>query len=322
MPEQATIATVRGPVPIAQLGRTLTHEHIFVHAPELEQGHEPRDREGTWVKDAIGRMRDLRQSGIETIVDLTVYGLGRDIPRVKQVAAAVDLNIIVATGLYTYNELPLYLRIDGRRAAVRRMTEMFTGDLADGIADTGVRAAVLKCASDEPGITEGVRLVMRAVAQAQQATGAPVFTHSHAPSRGGLAQQDVLAEYGADLGHVVIGHSGDTTDVGYLEELIARGSYVGLDRFGVDSMLPTAERVDVVLRLCERGHQSRLLLSHDAVCHTDWYDAGKMAALNPNWHHLYLTATVLPMLRAGGLTDADLDEIFRVNVQRFLSPAG
>src|SRR5437773_5391757 len=101
------------------------------------------------------------------------------------------------------------------------MTDMFVRDIEHGIADTGVKAAILKCATDEPGVTPGVERVLRAVAQAHRATGVPISTHTHALTRVGLEQQRIFREEGVDLTRVVIGHSGDTSDVGYLEELIA-----------------------------------------------------------------------------------------------------
>ena len=66
------------------------------------------------VADAIERLNDLHAVGVDTIVDLTVIGLGRYIPRIQRIAAATDLRIIVATGLYTYNDLPRYFGL--RRA--------------------------------------------------------------------------------------------------------------------------------------------------------------------------------------------------------------
>ena len=65
-------------------------------------------------------------------------------------------------------------------------------------------------------------------------TGVPISTHTHAATRRGLEQQRIFTEEGVDLSRVVIGHCGDTTDIGYLEELIGNGSYIGMDRFGLD----------------------------------------------------------------------------------------
>ena len=124
------------------------------------------------------------------------------------------------------------------------MVEMFVRDITEGIAGTGVKAAILKCATDEPGLTPGVERVLRAVAVAHRATGVPISTHTHARTRRGLEQQRVFAEEGVDLGRVIIGHSGDTTDLDYLKELIAAGSYIGMDRFGLDNILGFEHRVD------------------------------------------------------------------------------
>src|SRR4029077_19124371 len=111
------------------------------------------------------------------------------------------------------------------------MVDMFVKDIEEGIADTGGKAAILKCATDRPGVTPGVERVLRAVAQAHLRTGVPISTHTHAATERGLEQQRICAEEGVDLSRVVIGHSGDTTDLDYLEELIGNGSYIGMDRF-------------------------------------------------------------------------------------------
>src|SRR5205085_5015482 len=100
------------------------------------------------------------------------------------------------------------------------MAEMFVRDITEGIANTGVKAAILKCATDRPGVTPGVERVLRAVAQAHRRTGVPISTHTDARTRRGLEQQRIFAEEGVDLSRVIIGHSGDTTDLDYLQELI------------------------------------------------------------------------------------------------------
>ena len=91
------------------------------------------------------------------------------------------------------------------------MTELFVREIREGIGDTGVRAGILKCATDRAGITPGVERVLRAVAQAHRQTGTPITTHTPTPPQPwGLEQQRILAEEGVDLTQVVIGHSGGT----------------------------------------------------------------------------------------------------------------
>ena len=250
------------------------HEHVFMLTPEIQRNYpEAWGDEAKREADAISRLNELKSRGVDSIVDLTVIGLGRYIPRIARIAAATDINIVVATGFYTYNDVPMYFHFRGPGTLLdgpEIMTDMFVRDITDGIADTGIKAAILKCATDEPGVTPGVERVLRAVAQAHRQTGVPISTHTHAATRRGLEQQRIFTEEGVDLSRVVIGHCGDTTDIGYLEELIDNGSYIGMDRFGLDSFLSTEERVNTVATMCERGHADKMVLSHDASCFIDW----------------------------------------------------
>lgn len=317
---------VRGTIDTADLGVTLMHEHVFVLSPEIMANYpEAWGDEGEREADAIARLNELKARGVDTIVDLTVIGLGRYTPRIARVAAATDLQIVVATGVYTYNDVPFYFHLSGPGSELggpETMTDMFVRDIEEGIADTGVKAAILKCATDKPGVTAGVDRVLRAVAQAHRRTGVPISTHTHAATRRGLEQQRIFTEEGVDLTRVVIGHSGDTTDIGYLEELIANGSYLGMDRFGLDLFLSFEDRVNTVARMCERGHADKMVLSHDAACFIDWVPEALLPVAAPNWHFLHIHNDVLPALKARGVTDEQIDTMLIANPRKIFEAQG
>jgi phosphotriesterase-related protein len=322
----AVINTVRGPLDAARLGATLMHEHVFVLSTEIMANYpEGWGDEEKRVADAVARLNELSRRGVNTIVDLTVIGLGRYIPRIQRVAAETELNIIVATGVYTYNDAPMYFHFQGPGTELggpELMIDMFVRDIEQGIADTGVKAAILKCATDEPGITPGVERVLRAVASAHRQTGVPISTHTHARTRRGLDQQRVFREEGVDLARVIIGHSGDTTDIDYLEELIAEGSYIGMDRFGIDVLLPFEDRVKTVARLCKRGHADRMVLSHDAACFNDWLPEAALPVVTPNWHYLHIHNDVIPALKRHGVTDEQINTMLVDNPRRIFERQG
>src|SRR5713101_1889404 len=306
----AQIQTVRGPIDSAQLGTTLMHEHVFVLDKEISENYpENWGLEEKRVADAVSRLNELKSRGVDTIVDLTVIGLGRYIPRIQRIAEQTQIQIIVAAGIYTYNDVPLFFHYRGPGTLLggpELITEMFVRDLETGIADTGVKAGILKCATDEPGLTAGIERILRATAQAHRRTGVPISTHTHARRRVGLDQQKIFRQEGVDLTRVVIGHSGDTTDLDYLEELIANGSYIGMDRFGIDTILAFEERVNTVAQLCERGHANKLVLSHDAACFSDWLPERDLPAILPNWHYLHIHNDVIPALKKRGVTHEQL----------------
>ena len=317
--------TARGAIDTADLGVTLMHEHVFILSPDITENYPEVWGDGAQREaDAITRLNELKSRGVDSIVDLTVIGMGRYIPRVARVAAATDINIVVATGVYTYNDVPMYFHFTGPGGALgdsEPMVDMFVRDIEHGIADTGVKAAILKCATDEPGVTPGVERVLRAVAQAHRQTGVPISTHTHAATRRGLEQQRIFAEEGVDLSRVVIGHSGDTTDLDYLTELIGNGSYIGMDRFGVDVFLPFEDRVNTVARMCERGHADKMVLSHDAACFMDWVPEDLLPAL-PNWHYLHIHNDVIPALKERGVTDEQLKTMLVDNPRKIFESKG
>lgn len=302
----ALVNTVRGPIDATQVGVTLMHEHVFVLSTEVMQNYpEPWGDEEKRVADAVARLNELKSRGVDTIVDLTVIGLGRYIPRIQRVAAQTDLNIIVATGVYTYNDVPFYFHYQGPGTVLggdELMVDMFVKDIEVGIADTGVKAAILKCATDIQGITPGVERVLRAVAQAHRRTGVPISTHTHSTTERGLEQQRIFQEEGVDLSRVVIGHSGDTTDIQYLEKLLSTGSYIGMDRFGIDVLLPFEDRVNTVAKMCERGHANKMVLSQDASCFMDGLPEAALPVMLPNWHYLHIHNDVIPALKQRGVT--------------------
>jgi phosphotriesterase-related protein len=302
------------------------HEHVFILSPEITDNYPAVwGDEAKREADAIARLNELKSRGVDSIVDLTVIGLGRYIPRIARIAAATDINIVVATGVYTYNDVPMYFHFTGPGGALgdgEPMVDMFVSDIEHGIADTGVKAAILKCATDEPGVTPGVERVLRAVAKAHRRTGVPISTHTHAATRRGLEQQRIFTGEGVDLTRVVIGHSGDTTDLDYLDELIGNGSYIGMDRFGADVFLPFEDRVNTVARMCERGHADKMVLSHDASCFIDWLPEEVVPVVLPNWHYLHIHNDVIPALKDRGVTDEQLTTMLVGNPRKIFESQG
>lgn len=320
------INTVKGAIETAQLGQTLMHEHIFVLSAEINQNYpEIWGDEEKRVSDAITRLNELKSRGVDSVVDLTVIGLGRYIPRIQRIAQQTDINIIVATGVYTYNDIPMYFQYRGPNTDLggpELMTEMFVRDIEEGIAGTNVKAAILKCATDKQGVTSGVERVLRAVAQAHRQTGVPISTHTHAHTERGLEQQRIFEEEGVDLSRVIIGHSGDTTDIAYLEKLVAQGSYLGMDRFGIDILLPFEDRVKTVAEMCKRGHANKMVLSQDAACFNDWLPEEALPVVLPRWHFLHIHNDVIPALQEQGVTDEQIHLMLVENPRKIFATQG
>ena len=323
----ATVETVRGPVDVSDLGPTLMHEHVFVLTTEHVQNY----GEGAWwdeeqqVATAIEKLNALAARGIKTIADPTVMGLGRYIPRLQRIAKSIDLNIIVATGIYTYGDVPFAYRSRGPGTVIEMpepMVDDFTRDITEGIAGTGVKAAFLKCAVEHADMSPGVERILRAVAQTHVATGAPITVHTSSTERTADVVVPILQEVGVDMTKVVIGHAGDSDDLDYLTRLADTGAILGMDRFGIDLYATTDTRVATIAALAGRGYADRMVLSHDASCFIDWFAPdpnGLRDAVLPNWHYEHISNDVLPALRERGVTDAQIEQMLVENPRRYFT---
>ena len=324
----AVVETVRGPVELGSLGQTLMHEHVFVISTEHVQnyGSDWWDEE-TMVARAIDKLNAVYAKGIRTIVDPTVWGIGRDIPRMQRIAAQTQLNIIVATGLYVYEEMPHQYSYRGPGLLIdipEPMVTDFSRDITQGIADTGVKAAFLKCALETPEPTPGVERIARAIARTHVETGAPITVHTSGPHQTGRIAVRIFREEGVDLSKVMIGHAGDSNDLDYLTELADAGVLLGMDRFGLDLFNPGAERIKTIVALASRGYAGSMVLAHDANCFIDWFGAAHdqiRPVAAPNWHYEHITDDVLPALLASGVTQDQIDTMMVENPVHYFTPA-
>jgi len=326
----ASVATARGDVPVDRIGRTLMHEHIFTSTLEVTVNWpQTFGDEDAHVAAAVANLEAAAAVGIDTLVDLTVVGLGRYIPRIVRVAEQTSVNIVVATGVYALTELPRYFQWRGpgtNLGGPEMMDDLFVHDIEVGIADTSVRAGILKCVTDHYGLTPGVERALRAVARAHRRTGVPIATHTGGPPTG-LEQQRIFREEGVNLSRVIIGHVGDSPDMDYVQRLLDNGSVIGMDRFGIGPGFPFPEghrgdiaRVETVARLCERGYAAQLVLSHDAATHRDLARTDDIGLGVVGYTHL--STTIVPMLLDRGVTPEQLDTMMIGNPARLLGPHG
>jgi phosphotriesterase-related protein len=313
-----SVETVRGPVDVDSLGPTLMHEHIFILQPEALQNYGTLWGPSYWdederLEDAIAKLSALREAGIRTLVDPTAPGLGRYIPRIQRLNEAVDLNIVVATGVYAFLELPNFL---GYRS-VDAIAEVFVREIREGINDTGVKAAFLKCAVERHGLIGDVPRILEAIAAASVETGAPVMVHTNAEAQTGLPALEALTALGVDPARIVIAHMGDSNDMDYLRAVAAAGAWLGCDRFGIDHFNPLADRIRTLTALVGEGYADRIHLGHDAACFFDFM-TGDPAFADENPDYLLISNSVLPALLDAGVTQGQIDQMLVANAKTFL----
>jgi phosphotriesterase-related protein len=315
----ATVETVNGPLELDELGLTLIHEH-FRATDEATRFQFPHlyDEEAEW-EAAMADANGVRGHGVQTIVEPSAMFLHRDAAFSKRVADESGLNVVLATGIYTYDHLPQSLMNRNED----QLAEIFVHDIENGIQGTGIKAGFIKCAADVPGMTPNVEKVHRAAARASKQTGRPIMAHSQPASGTGLEQMRVFADEGLDPAKVQVAHTGDTDDLDYIERLLDTGCWIGMDRYGLDIYLPTEKRQATVLALLEKGHADRMFLSQDWCSTLDYFTPEVAEQLQataaPNWSMTFLFEQVIPELKERGMSDEQLDQMMVENPKRWLA---
>ena len=228
--------------------------------------------------------------------------------------------MILATGVYTYDHLPQALM----NRSEDELAEIFVHDIENGIQGTDIKAAFIKCAADEPGVTPDVEKVHRAAARASKQTGRPIMAHSHPKSETGLAQMRLFEEEGVDPAKVQVAHTGDTDDLDYIERLLDTGCWIGMDRYGLDIYLPTEQRQATVARPARAAATPTACSSRRTSCSTTRLVHGSgRGAVEANRGAQLVDdlpfEQVIPELKERGMTEEQLDQMMVENPKRWLA---
>jgi phosphotriesterase-related protein len=326
----ATINSVLGPLDTANLGFTLSHEHVLVSSAGIPTLYPefldlPKRKE-----DIVASLTRAYAEGVRTIIDCSPIDLGRDVPLMQEVSRRSRVNIIASTGVWT--QIPRAFN----QATPDQLASLFTREIRVGMQGTNAKAGVIKVANDEEHLRPEEVNILRGAARAAKATGAPVTTHSgHSwmVERVGVLQVKVFEEEGLNLNQVYIGHSDSTKNMDYLMGLARKGVWLGMDtirggpaRPGTDGNPGNPdweEKTAILKKLMDAGFTDRLMLGHDWSTYSTnaqgERDVQKQKN-NPDGY-LFITRKVLPRLKQLGASEKQVHQLMVDNPRRFFEGA-
>lgn len=312
------INSVLGPIDTSELGSVLMHEHVICCDWSMRMAFREKWFEYNKVAEiAVAQLKKAKeQYGITTVVDGTAVNLGRDINLIREVSEKSGVHIIASTGMY-FNEEPYMM---GK--PIEYVTELMLEECEKGIGGTGILPGIIKSATDAYGVTELNKKLIYMASEIQKKTHLPVFAHSCSYKETGIEQLNEFEKNEVELSRVIIGHSGDSNDIDYLENLLKRGCYIGMDRFGDDAKNSLENRVNTIYELCQRGWIHRLIVSHDFSAYIDWADNSWEKTKTADWNNLdvdytYVHRKAFPLLLDKGLKQADIDILIKENPRSF-----
>jgi len=298
------VVTVLGEIDPAEMGNTLTHDHLLLDAWGLRQLYEAiLDDEEL----AIEELARFKAAGGGTVCDPTNIGLKRDPEALVRLSRATGVNILMGTGWYREVVYPPYIA----ERSTEELARFLVAEIEEGADGTGVRAGFIGEIGTERGhITPAAERVFRAAGRAHARTGAPILTHTTHWGELALEQLDLLAEEGVAASSVIVSHLGDRRTIDNILPIAARGAWLNVDNLAfVGGYAPISFRVDNVARLCAEGLADRVMLSND-IC-----ELGQLSAYG-GVGYANVIENFLPLLRERGVAESDIELMTVANPAR------
>ncbi|XP_071807355.1 N-acetyltaurine hydrolase-like [Asterias amurensis] len=344
---QGKILTVRGPIEPHELGCTMSHEHLyanftcFYEKPKTQEGHRMAAFPITTVNNLhwlnqnpysklenmklddddaiIEELHYLKENGCQSVVELTIHGLDRNVGKLIEYSEATDLHIVSGTGYYTADTHPPELD----RMTQEDVELLFTSEILEGADGSAGRCGVLGELGCSWPIDANEKKVLRAAANVHSELGCPLTIHPAMHANGPDEAVRVLQEAGAKMENVVMDH----LDVGYLSreevlEFARHGTYLEFDFFGSEKgncqfaedvdFLNDAQRIQTIRHLVQEGFEDKILLSHDLHAKHQMMKYGGFGL-----SHIMLY--VLPKMETRGLSKDVIKKFVETNPQTWLT---
>ncbi len=301
------VQTVLGSISADQLGITACHEHVLWYPPD-SIALEDADLGLNSIPAAVAELRYFKSAGGGALVEMTTEEIGRSPLDLGQISQATGIHIIAVTGHHKAKFSAQFLHNQSAEQIAERMMR----EISVGIADTGIRAGVIKAATSLNHAAEVEERVIRAAGIAHRKTGAPVSTHTEAGTFA-LEQAKLLLEAGVSPHKLLIGHLDRNLPREIYFQLVKLGVFLGFDQIGKEQYWSDEERIHLICDLIDAGYSKQILLSSDRARKSSW------KVHNPQTLGLgQILLDFIPRLKERGVDDATVSDLLVNNPARFL----
>ncbi len=299
-----SITTIDGSVAGGELGKTYIHEHLGI---DLSGQKKDSDAKFDEIEAIIEELKVLRDKGIETIVDVTNRGMGRDPKAMRRIADATGMNVIASTGFYKEPYLPSYVY----DMEVDDIVKLLLGDILDGIDGSGIKAHVIgEIGTGKDRITPMELKVFEVAARTHLETGKPISTHTTLGTLA-LEQLELFKGFGIATSKLVIGHLDLNCDMDYHLRIADSGCFMAFDTIGKLNYQPDEKRIDNIKELINRGHLNQIVLSQDITRKSH-------LKINGGIGYSYLLDCFIPRLMDAGVEEKHINHMLFSNPARLL----
>lgn len=299
-----SIITVNGEIDKNSLGSTYIHEHLSV---DLSAHKKDPDTNFDDVESLIDEIKNIKSKGIDSIVEVTNRGMGRNIEVMKRVADETGINVIASTGFYKEPFLPSYVY----EMEEKELSKLLIKDLTEGIDNTDIKAHVIgEIGTSKDTMTDMEHKIFRVAARAHLETGRVFSTHTTLGTYA-IKQIEFMKKHNIDLSKVVIGHLDLNCDSDYHLRIADNGCYLAFDTIGKNNYEKDEVRVKYIKNLIDRGHLNQIVLSQDITRKSH-------LKINGGIGYDHLIDNFIPKLLEAGITQSQIDKMLKENPRELL----
>ena len=328
------VQTVLGPVQPSELGPTTTHEHLyidfsFMYRPAQDSALDLSDAPITlenlgWVRHnhysshanlqlmdvdtAVSETALFKAAGGGAIVDATTIGIGRDARALQRISRESGVHVIMGAGFYVDAVHPR----DMDSLNVDVLSQRIVDDIRNGVDGTGIKAGIIGEIGCTWPLTDNERKSLRAAAIAQGETGAAILIHPGRHPDAPAEILEVLADSGADISRVIMGHLDRTVfDMDKLLSVAASGCYLEWDLFGSEGsyyplanidMPSDAQRLDFIKGVVDGGYADKVVIAQD-IC------TNHRLTRYGGHGYAHILENIVPRMRRKGFSDDAVEAI-------------
>ncbi|MEH6996275.1 phosphotriesterase-related protein [Neobacillus drentensis] len=301
------VHSVTGSIDSQQVQKTMIHEHLVFDLSGVRQEVDQDSRlEDTPILDR--EIQILKESGCNTIVEVSNLGMGRDAKALYHIAKKHDLVIVASTGFYKESVYPAFVF----EKSAEELAEIMIREIKDGMDDTDIKAGLIsEIGSSLNKITATEQKVFQASIMAHKKTGAPISTHCEIGTMG-KGQLEIFQRNEVNMNQISFGHQDLNTDIEEQLLLLNSGAYIQFDTIGKNSYRKDSDKVDNLLVLLDRGFEDQIMLSCDITRKSHLKAHG-----GHGYNHLF--ESFIPVLVNSGVTKEIIEKMFIHNPRKFLA---
>ena len=312
------IHTVLGKIESKNLGFTQCHEHLLLRKGtsfEINPALFMDNRE--WSEQEV---MDYKKAGGCALVEAQPGGCGRDAEGLEKISRKTGVHIVASTGFHKLLFYPEKHWI--RTVEERKLCEFYCKELTEGMyTDTDLKffekqqqgkAGIIKTALDKCNLQGQYAVLFRAAVRAQKETGAPLMVHIEAESDLNELLKFFKAER-INMEKVYFCHMDRACAEESFWKVLETGAALEFDTIGRFKYHSDKEEIALIKRIFERGYERQLLCSLDTT-------RERLKTYTPEGVGLaYILKTFIPEMRKQGITEEQVQKIFRENPGRILA---